>query len=83
MDESTRRRERDIVKVLHFAIITCIPPVAVCRNTPSEVEVSSTVEERGSEAEDEDVEEPAQFPMLPPFLDLNPQLAQVNGLVFY
>ena len=63
MEESTRGRERDIVKVLHSAIISCIPPVAVRRKTPNEVEVGARVEEGGGEAKDKDVEEPAQLPM--------------------
>ena len=41
VEESARRRDRDVVKVLHSAIISCIPPVAVCRNTSSEVEVGA------------------------------------------
>ena len=60
VEESARRRDRDVVKVLHSAIISCIPPVAVCRNTPSEVKVSARVEEGGSKTKEEDVEEPAQ-----------------------
>ena len=60
VEEPTGRRERDIVKVLHSAIIGCIPPVAVSRNTPSEVKVSAHVKEGGSKTKEEYVEEPAQ-----------------------
>ena len=42
--------------------------------------VTITVEEGGSEAKDEDVEEPAQFPVLPPLVYLPPQLSHVNAL---
>ena len=81
VDESTRRRQRDKVKVLHAAYrISCVAPVTVCRKTPNEVEVGPGVEEGGSEAKDEDVEEPAQFPMLPPLVYLPPQLSHVNAL---
>ena len=52
------------------------PPVAVCWKTPSKVEVSPRVGERGSEAMDEDVEEPAQLPLLPPILHLPPQVSR-------
>ena len=80
VEESTRRGERDIVKVLHFAVITRIPPVTVFRNTPSEVEVGACVEEGGSEAKDENVEEGAQLPVLPPLLHLLPQLSHTNAI---
>ena len=81
--ETTRRRERDIVKVLHFAIITCIPPVAVCRNTPSEVEVSARVKEGGAKAKEEDAEEGAPLPVLPPLLQLYPQLSHTNAITSF
>ena len=84
VDESTRRRQKDKVKVLHAAFrISCIAPVAVCRKTPNEVEVGPGVEEGGSEAKDEDVEEPAQLPMLPPLLHLPPQIFHVNALTSF
>ena len=68
---------------MHAAFrISSIAPVAVevYRKTPNEVEVSAGVEEGGSEAKDEDVEEPAQFPMLPPLVYLPPQLSHLNAL---
>ena len=80
VEETTRRRERDIVKVLLFAIITRIPPVAVCRNTSSKDDVGARVEEGGDKAKDEDVEEGAQLPMLPPLLHLLPQLSHTNAI---
>ena len=81
MVDSTRRRETVEVKVIDAAKISCI--VAVCRKTPSKVEVSPRVGERGDEAKDEDVEETAQFPMLPPLLDLTQQPSHVNALTFF
>ena len=81
MEEPTRRREADEVKVMDAAKVGCI--AAVCRKTPSKVEVSPRVGEGGDEAKDEDVEETAQFPMLPPLLDLTQQLSHVNALTFF
>ena len=83
VESSTRRTQRNKVKVLHAAFrISGIAPVAVevYRKTPNEVEVSAGVEEGGSEAKDEDVEEPAQFPMLPPLVYLPAQLSHLNAL---
>ena len=82
---SLRRTQRNKVKVLHAAFrISGIAPVAVevYRKTPNEVEVGARVEEGGGEAQDEDVEEGAQLPMLPPLLHLPPQLSHVNVFTF-
>ena len=79
--DSTRRREADKVKVTDAAKIGFI--ATVCGKTPSEVEVSPRVGDGGSEAEDEDVEEAAQLPMLPPILSLTQQLPHVNALTFF
>ena len=84
VEESTRRRQRDEVKVFHAAFrISGIAPVAIYGKTPNEVEVSPGVKEGGSEAKDEDVEEAAQLPMLPPLLHLPPQLYHVNALTAF
>ena len=79
MEDPTRRRDTVKVEILHAAF-SCI--ATGCWNARCEVEVSPGVEERGGEAKDEDVEEPAQLPMLPPLLDLPPQLTPVNVFTF-
>ena len=43
------------------AAFSWIAPVAICRHTPSEVEVSPRVKERGGKAKNEDFEEPADI----------------------
>ena len=80
MEEPTRRREADEVKVMDAAKVSCI--AAVCRKTPSEVEVSPRVGEGSNEAKDKNLEEAAQLPMLPPILHLTQQLSHVNALTF-
>ena len=49
-------------------------------NTPSEDEISAGVKDGDGEAEDEDIEEPAQLPVLLPVLDLLPQLSHINAI---
>ena len=81
MEEPTRRREADEVKVMDAAKVSCI--AAVYRKTPSEVEVSPRVGERGNEAKDKHLEEAAQLPMLPPILHLTEQLSHLDALTSF
>ena len=60
VEHSARRRDPVEVKVLDAAL-SCAVPATGFRNTPSKVEVGGGVCEGGSEAEDEDVEEPAHL----------------------
>ena len=75
VEHPTRRRDLGEVKVLRAAFsYVAARSVTLFWNGPNEVEVSPGVKERGGEAKDEDLEEPAHLPLLPPISDLSPQL---------
>ena len=63
MEESTRRRETNEVKVMDAAEIGYVSAPAVCWKTQSKVEVSPRVSERGRETKNDDIEEPTQLPI--------------------
>merc|ERR1719341_1042508 len=64
VEQPTRRRDKGFVEGLQASGSRI---ATVFGNTPSKVEVGAKVKERVGEAESEDVEEPAQLPVLPPF----------------